>query len=397
MAEMRLHVVINTARSYDAALSHLLRSLRMGGGPPPDCRLVAVVTGVPGEEAAAAAAYVRARHPELHVVLTHPGNLWEYTAFLAVGRELRSLRSGRDDALLDGAGLFLMLHDTCEAGPRFWAAVGEARDRIAAQAAAQRASAEDAGRERAVEVLQSRDPSNPAEAVRLEAPAEMPDGLFIVDKRSGKRYTARGERLVMRPPLRSPLPGVLFRQQLFELAAGDEEAEAEARTTVRSLADPALRLALDPATGDFCLSADPERWMHFPHARVDAVADQLEARVRDRETLDWFPVCDNYNIGFATGGFLRDVCADVFAGVTMDKTTAIAIETQPCHPLSLKRNARAWAYVDAKRRHHLCNHTNDTDVYGTGVLRAVSYLGSLDLKKFLCFWHPRGPAHPNAV
>jgi hypothetical protein len=389
---MRLHVVINTARAYDAALTHLLRSLRMGGGPPPDCRLVAVVTGVPGEEAAAAAADVRGRHPELHVVLTHPGNLWEYTAFLAVGRALR----GGHEALLDGDGLFLMLHDTCEAGPRFWPAVGETRDRIAAQAAAQRAaSGGDAERERAVEVVQSQE-RGAAGAARLEVPPEMPDGLFIVDKRSGKRYTARGERLVMRPPLRSPLPGVLFRQQLFELAEPEGEREG-AGTTVRSLADPALRLALDPDTGDFCLSGDPARWMRFPHARVDAVADQLEARVRDRETLDWFPVCDNYNIGFATGAFLRQVCADVFAGVTMDKTMAIAIETQPCHPLSLKRNARAWAYADAKRRHHLCNHTNDTDVYGTGVLRAVSYLGSLDVKKFLCFWHPRGPAHPNAV
>ncbi len=386
---MKRTIVINTSRNYGVALSHLLQSLAMSGGSKAhDCRLIACVTGVPAEESAEVSQDIRGRHPQLDVVLTHPSNLWEYTAFVAVGRALRAGTVLHYDA----DAIYFMLHDTTEAGPRFWPSFAATCDRIEAMTVRQRAHAADPERPRAVEVVTS----NPAAraGLRLEQPDEVPDGLFIVDKRTGMRYTARGDRLIMRPALRTPLPGVVFHQQLFEL----EDIADPCGATVRSVSQPTMRLSVDPDTDQLCLSQDPERWMRFSHPCViETVADRLEEHVRNRETLDWFPVCDNYNIGFATAAFLHDVCADLYAGVTMDKTMAIAIETQPRHHLSLKRNARAWTYADPKRHHNLCNHNNDTDVYGTGVLRAVSYLNSLDLKKFLCFWHPKGPGHPNAV
>ncbi len=110
----------------------------------------------------------------------------------------------------------------------------------------------------------------------------------------------------------------------------------------------------------------------------------------------WFPACDNFNIGFATRGFVRAM-ARVYERATMNKVQAIQAEVYDNHPLSLRRHAGgaggAWAYADPDRRDMYTNYANDTDAYGTGHARCVGYLHAVDLKKYFTFdphWQQNG-------
>ncbi len=123
---------------------------------------------------------------------------------------------------------------------------------------------------------------------------------------------------------------------------------------------------------------------------------ECAARARDAvakaEGIDWFPVCDHYNIGFATATFVRRMCT-VYERSTMNKYQAIQAEVYDSYPLNLRRHARAWAYADPAKPHMYTNYVNDTDAYGTGNARCVGYLHAVDLKKFFTFdphWQHNG-------
>lgn len=127
-------------------------------------------------------------------------------------------------------------------------------------------------------------------------------------------------------------------------------------------------------------------------SQVRECAARARQAVTQAQGVDWFPVCDHYNIGFATADFVRRMCS-VYERSTMNKYQAIQAEVFDTYPLNLRRHARAWAYADPAKPHMYTNYVNDTDAYRTGNQRCVGYLHAVDLKKFFTFdphWQRNG-------
>jgi hypothetical protein len=100
----------------------------------------------------------------------------------------------------------------------------------------------------------------------------------------------------------------------------------------------------------------------------------------------WFPMADNFNMGLAKPEFLRDYVYPQFKDTTMTKEEAVSIEIDTSNPLNFQAMCKnRWVHLPIQcDNKFLCARpwSNDTDVYGDGVLRCVVKINEPGMYKF---------------
>ncbi len=264
-------------------------------------------------------------------VLTTSLNMDEYGSFVELGRRLRN-----DPSIFQGC-VFLILHDTCEAGRLFW-------DRIA------------------------------------DVHKNIGDSSFCMEEMS-----AGGAEFVTR----FAAPMAIGGPTVSPNAVGVKRiARCKDGKTLRALTAEGAEMWVDK---EMLLRSD---------IADDALLDVSGMSDEDIHSilLDaclWIPVSTNFNFGVATRKFMSECLMPAFveyfsagAAGSYTKEKGIAIEIDRQHPLNLMNLAKQrWRFLHQHNRvvcmtPVLSYWKNDTDVYKNGVLRNVSYLPALDLKKY---------------
>ena len=105
----------------------------------------------------------------------------------------------------------------------------------------------------------------------------------------------------------------------------------------------------------------------------------------------WYPFCDNFNMGIISSTFLKDKVYSAYTAnnllSALTKKDAIDIELISDNPLSLKNLAgnKGWRYAfyDHLPPRSIRMWRNDTDVYGDGIARCVTFVFSLLMRPLL--------------
>jgi hypothetical protein len=344
---MPVKVVINSHHSYHHCLQVMMQSLCFLDHTDD---IILCISDVPAEDADA----VRARYAEAYQlpdesVLTTSSNIDEYSAFVALGAAMNqeSCPWGKDT-------LFLMLHDTCEAGRLFWGKLAE------------------------LELM-------------IQQISKPPPPL-VIDKGTNGFTVYRipdwmepAKMLVQREHSNDQLC-VYFNQFVYDRVQ-------KRLKTICSVPDgPATKTIVGFLDRNFnvCLT-EPEG---MPFESEETINDTITQHCRK---YLWYPVSGNFNLGIATGAFIVDHLFPAYKSVsTLSKTEGIDIEVNENNPLNIRKLASidgmsAWRYIHAlDHSPTTCRYptmslwVNDTDAYGTGKRRNVSFLHTLDLKKYSC-------------
>ena len=276
-------------------------------------------------------------------MLTAPHNNFEYSSFAAVSVALRD-----NSPAVAGADHFLMLHDTMLAGPQFWQTFAELRD-----------------------IVKFHD-------FRCETALSGDAGCvsFSIDVCGKRWYLRHASSAIDFAPTE---PSAIYR------------SDASWRPT--PMGDTVALQAVDPDGHFWGVSGRLLTIAHAPRLLTSPAADKgsLQAAVRAYlGKASWRPLCNNFNVGVASAGFLRDKCG-VFGQKKISKTEAIRIEHAGgawlfTHPLSLRTLDPLWRYArETSHEKHDFDKSHAVDVYKTGVRRSRSQVPVLDLVKTLVY------------
>jgi hypothetical protein len=400
---MKIKVVINTHRTYVRALDVLMESLSYKDHLH---QIIICVSDVPTLNSTDVIQQYRERYhpdrlksssssssslsskvtnqnddqsnpPSLLTVLTHPTNMYEYTSFIALAESLststmsahKGEKEGDDDDYL-----YLMIHDTCEAGRHFWLRLQQCWQMI----------------------TQTSQP----EFVGCDA------CLIVENGRDHRAYTLKN---TMAAIVDEQLDHIIYSNNF--IWAGDGRmvclysiTNTTNTTNTNTITNTNTNTNTNQIKYAFlnkhgtALTMDPLKAFQFkknvtdernddPHSSYPS-CDTLNAQLRNADV--WFPLTTaNFNFGFATYDFLvNHVLTSPWSQTKkIDKSNSIDIELNENNPLNLRRvSGGKWRYVFQNERGQIPNISsmwrNDTDVYFDGKLRNIAYLPILDLKKF---------------
>ncbi len=303
-----------------------------------------------------------------HVVTTHL-NIDEYSAFAALSRALQDPESGLqfpDDAL------FLMLHDTCEAGRLFWDLLATRFYGI-------------------IHDINDRD-----NLLRMEDDHAF--GMFIVTDED------RTVRHIV--PVTGGGIAIYFRQFMLNMQDGT------LRTMIRYHDGEASQELSGMLSCDCTFTTDIKQAVVVPLPKDGEGLDAADANAivnaaihQQCQRYMWWPISENFNLGIATKEFVLRAGAAYAALDYFSKEEGISMEVDLDNPLNLKNLATVdgiprWRYVFKKETSpRECKFPtmslwlNDTNVYGNGKLRNIAYLHTIDMKKYSClvgkFWNDK--------
>ncbi len=349
-----IKVVINTHPSYKFCLDTLMQSLKYTDHPTD---IIVCISDVQPD----LSSVIRQEYADLYGlpiqhVLTTDRNIDEYSAFIALGEALRTGQVSPEDR-------FLMLHDTCEAGRLFWNKLEEIKQRIA--------------------VVTS---GNPCYSTKFELDAHQ--------EKYGNVYKISDDQepLKMIVTLNETKDKVAACFRRFVYNSKQKRLE----TICRVPDGPDTQTIVGYIDHDCNVTTDESQAVLIePHEKENQGIN--ETLLQKCKKYLWLPVSGNFNLGIATAEFIQNHAAPAFSAVhSLTKTESIDVEINEDNPLNLHRLATIdgiprWRYVYAMeitprqcRFPTMSLWLNDTDVYSNGKLRNISYLHTLDLKKYSC-------------
>ena len=330
-----MKVVISSHPRYQHALKLVLDSLNYKDHIDD---IIVCVADVPQLEAATLIQNYKESFG-LKNVLTSTNNIDEYTAYLSLGDVLE--KGG-----FDGENMFLMIHDTCEAGRLFWNKLKELEKNLNGPKFSY---------------------NSETHTFKLDSPV------------SHVIYTSGGAQVTMQ-----------FYEFLYlngkMMTYCDYEDGGEPKKFFAYLA------------ADNTITQSDENAQLFPDDSLENVNSVLS------DSYLWYPVSANFNIGVATRKFILDYARTAFEGKTLTKADSIDIEINTENPLNLQCLAGVrWRFACCAQGDRKVNRiptmsiwVNDTDVYGDGKKRNVSVIHPLDLKKYSILvgkaWLPSHPS-----
>lgn len=359
----KMKVVINTHPTYRHVLDVLLTSLDYKNHI--DKLFVSVSDVVDEKQEEVRAEYARAYGLHPNQILTTSLNIDEYSMFVSLSKHLEECSNS--DAIVEDE-LFLMLHDTCEAGRLFWPLL-EKTERII------------------------RDASARDKVPKLSNPAG-DNILWTIDKEAAPVTT-----IVHRQNIRDAT-ALFFRVFALEKDDGTlatlcsyPDGENNEKSTFYGYLSYDGDVTADRSRAlPVTMPVSPEE-RDQPVPVAAAVASSLQESYMN---YLWWPVSANFNLGIATASFISRV-GKAFADIkSLTKVEGIDIEISENNPRNLRRIATYdgvahWRFVygsvgDVRQCKFptMSLWLNDTDVYGNGKLRNVAYLHTLDLKKYSC-------------
>jgi hypothetical protein len=326
---MKLKVVIATHPHYNAALDKLLAQL---DGPAHAEDIILAFTNVADDSPLPESVQ---RYKPTYAVVTSPQNNWEYTSFASLGAAL----TAGSDARVSGGTHFMMMHDTCQAGPQFWQTLDKLSD-----------------------IVSLRD-------FRAEPALKDAAGClsFSIDVQGARWYLRHSKYAVDFAP-----------QEVSELYRHDATWEPKAIAGgLYTLEAHHLGMVMSVKGTLVHRCAPDATYVVAP----DACAGSLAAAVLQYlARASWLPLCDSFNMGVAAAGFLQGAC-QVYTRQTMNKSLAIMIENNHRHPLSLRSLEPHWRYVNAFERFKAVQFPYLLDVYQSGVKRTLKQMPLIDVVK----------------
>jgi hypothetical protein len=271
-------------------------------------------------------------------VITCPDNIDEYTAYIGLGKALR-------DGHFPGEEHFLMIHDTCEAGRTFWLKLGE-----------------------------------------LDTSFRGPVFKYIPETCTFKTDDPILHQI-------SIMDGTSLSMHFHEFLY----IEGKLATSCPYTEDGKTKKFVGYLANDCLITQSLEHAMEFKSSNLDDIQDTIDSGYM------WYPVSANFNIGVATRTFVEDYAGKAFEGLKFTKEESIDVEINPDNPLNLQKQAGDnWRFAYCKsgdksacRIPTMSIWANDTDVYGDGHKRNVSFMHALDLKKYSVLvgkaWLPSHP------
>lgn len=330
-----MKVVINTHPKYKKALNIILDSLKYKDH---NSDVIVCVADVPDAEAEnVVAEYVDTYG--LTNVVTCSDNIDEYTAYVG-------LRNAFKDGRFVDDRYFLMIHDTCEAGRLFWSKLDELEKALGGPK---------------FDVFPDADTFKCNEPIMHQIYASDGSTLWI----NFYVFVYHEGRLV---------------------TSCSYTDNGSPKTFTGFLAN------------DYRITQSVEHAMTFDSGSLSDIRDKIN------KGYLWYPVSANFNIGVATREFIDEYAGKAFEGMRVAKEVSIDIEINPENPLNLQTQAGdKWRFAycmagDKKtcRIPTMSIWANDTDVYGDGNKRNVSFMHAIDLKKYSVLvgklW---SPSHPN--
>ena len=333
-----MKVVVHTHRKYKFALEIMLTSLNHKAHIDD---IIISIADVPDSESED----VKREYRELYglrFVVTSSQNIDELTAYVALGEAMKAGEFPDDT-------LFLMLHDTCEAGRLFWNKLDELERNV-------------------------RGPD-----VHLESGGATAVKVFKLSQPVEKVVTLNGHKGTMQLYTFAFVKGHLVTMCAYE-------DNSKKKTYIGML------------TSDCNLTQNEKHAVHFADDELDTIRSTL------KDAYVWFPIHDNFNIGVASRKFILERAHPALLGKKLTKAEGIDVEINSENPLNLRNLAAGkWRYThcaeDKSCKYPIMSlWTNDTDVYGDGKRRNVSVIHVLDLKKYSVLVGVLGdPVHPARV
>ena len=354
MSAAPIKVIINTHPSYHHVLDVLLTSLDFKNHLND---IILCVSDVPADKVCETKLLYAETYgfDSTHVVTTHL-NIDEYSAFVALSDAIKNPTSGLE---LPDDALFLMIHDTCEAGRLFW------------------------------DLLRTRFYNTICACCDRD---NLPD--FVEDNRMifkiPLEYDPIKYVLSVNGPGKSSV--IMFRQ--FQL----DEEDGKMRTTCRYVDGEQQKEVSGFLSYDLTVTRDESHALVIESkgSRLSPCECINESIRKKCKKYMWWPVSENFNLGIATKEFVLRAGLAFSSVDQYSKQSGISIEIDNENPLNLKLLATVvgiprWRYVfhndwDVRscRFPTMSLWLNDTDVYGNGKRRNISYLHTLDLKKYSC-------------
>jgi hypothetical protein len=354
----RIKVVINTHPTYRHILEIVLGSLDYRSHREDIILCISDVEADRDQDIRSS--YVEAYGLDPSHVLTTHVNIDEYSAFVALSTALRN-----GTTVFPEETMFLMLHDTCEAGRLFWGLlVNRAMDIV------DRCNDRDN-----LPRFDEDQPSNEIYKIPIDC---QPIKHMIRMEKSGINTM-----IMFRQFMWDRADGKMKTSCIYEDGGVPTQFNGVLTTDCTVTVDDHLALVLDS-------TESPMNSALRPH---EFISESIRNKCMK---YMWWPVSENFNLGIATTEFIMRA-GSAFEGISsLSKNESISVEIDADNPLYLKNIATVdgiprWRYVfDKEWNTRECRFPtmslwlNDTDVYGNGKMRNISYLHTLDLKKYSC-------------